>query len=154
MCGKLLASSIKGDVKKKHISSGWNFSCFAAGRERSVLTCRAMCSVAGHLGPSGLVFSTSGFHRESLRASHARRRCSSVRAVQWKRVGVKTSLLGTNRVMAGVAANDLRDIHFQEPWLPYTLPSGRISVPALSYYQRDGMGYLFCLYRFTIGFVG
>jgi hypothetical protein len=25
-----LISSIKGEVKKKHISSGWNFSCFAA----------------------------------------------------------------------------------------------------------------------------
>jgi hypothetical protein len=24
------ASSIKGEVKKKHASNGWNFSCFAA----------------------------------------------------------------------------------------------------------------------------
>ena len=27
---KLLVSSIKGEVKKKHISVGWTFSCFAA----------------------------------------------------------------------------------------------------------------------------
>jgi hypothetical protein len=27
---KGLVSSIKGEVKKKHISFGWNFSCFAA----------------------------------------------------------------------------------------------------------------------------
>jgi hypothetical protein len=25
-----LASSIKGEVKKKHLSCGWNFSCFSA----------------------------------------------------------------------------------------------------------------------------
>ncbi len=25
-----LVSSIKGEVKKKHLSDGWNFSCFAA----------------------------------------------------------------------------------------------------------------------------
>jgi hypothetical protein len=28
--GQLLVSSIKGEVKKKHLSDGWNFSCFAA----------------------------------------------------------------------------------------------------------------------------
>jgi len=28
--GQLLISSIKGEVKKKHTSLGWNFSCFAA----------------------------------------------------------------------------------------------------------------------------
>ena len=27
---QLLISSIKGEVKKKHTSFGWNFSCFAA----------------------------------------------------------------------------------------------------------------------------
>jgi hypothetical protein len=27
---RYLVSSIKGEVKKKHISVGWNFSCFAA----------------------------------------------------------------------------------------------------------------------------
>jgi len=27
---KVLVSSIKGEVKKKHISFGWNFSCFSA----------------------------------------------------------------------------------------------------------------------------
>src|ERR1700693_2256280 len=27
---KLLVSSIKGEVKKKHFSFGWNFSCFSA----------------------------------------------------------------------------------------------------------------------------
>ena len=27
---QLLISSIKVEVKKKHISFGWNFSCFAA----------------------------------------------------------------------------------------------------------------------------
>jgi hypothetical protein len=32
-------------------------------RARSVLTYRAMCSVAGHFGPAMWVFSTSGFHR-------------------------------------------------------------------------------------------
>src|SRR5260370_17400962 len=32
-------------------------------RARSVLTCRAMCSVAGPCDPVGWVFSTSGFHR-------------------------------------------------------------------------------------------
>jgi hypothetical protein len=28
--GQLLASSIKEEVKKKHFSFGWNFSCFSA----------------------------------------------------------------------------------------------------------------------------
>src|SRR5712664_768659 len=32
-------------------------------RARSVLTCRAMCSVAGQYDPVVWVFSTSGFHR-------------------------------------------------------------------------------------------
>ena len=32
-------------------------------RARSVLTYRAMCSVAGHYGPAVWVSSTSGFHR-------------------------------------------------------------------------------------------
>src|SRR5271156_4983733 len=32
-------------------------------RARSVLTYRAMCSVAGHCAPAVWVFSTSGFHR-------------------------------------------------------------------------------------------
>src|SRR5258706_795709 len=32
-------------------------------RARSVLTCRAMCSVAGPCDPVDWVFSTSGFHR-------------------------------------------------------------------------------------------
>jgi hypothetical protein len=27
---QLLISSIKGEVKKKHFSAGWRFSCFAA----------------------------------------------------------------------------------------------------------------------------
>ncbi len=30
LLGKLLVGSIKVEVKKKHISFGWNFSCFAA----------------------------------------------------------------------------------------------------------------------------
>jgi hypothetical protein len=34
LCGsnntKVLISSIKGEVKKEHISNGWTFSCFAA----------------------------------------------------------------------------------------------------------------------------
>jgi len=29
-CGKCLVCSIKGKVKKKHFSRGWNFSTFAA----------------------------------------------------------------------------------------------------------------------------
>ena len=28
--GQVPVSSIKGEVKKKHLSDGWNFSCFAA----------------------------------------------------------------------------------------------------------------------------
>ncbi len=28
--GLVLISSIKGEVKKKHISNGWTFSCFTA----------------------------------------------------------------------------------------------------------------------------
>src|SRR6266404_7772530 len=89
-----VAKAIKGEVKKKHVSIGWNFSCFAAHlnerdlfykrrsqektrlhrleffllrspleRARSVLTCRARCSVAGQCDPVVWVFSTSGFHR-------------------------------------------------------------------------------------------
>jgi hypothetical protein len=27
---QVLISSIKGEVKKKHFSAGWNFSCFSA----------------------------------------------------------------------------------------------------------------------------
>jgi hypothetical protein len=27
---KVLISSVKGEVKKKHLSIGWSFSCFAA----------------------------------------------------------------------------------------------------------------------------
>ena len=27
---QFLISSIKGEVKKKHVSFGWNFSCFSA----------------------------------------------------------------------------------------------------------------------------
>jgi hypothetical protein len=27
---KVLVSSIKGEVKKKHFSAGWTFSCFSA----------------------------------------------------------------------------------------------------------------------------
>src|SRR6202171_10755 len=58
-------SSIKGEVKKKHTSFGWNFSCFAAppDRAKSVLTDRAMCSVVGQGSPVVWIFSTSGFHR-------------------------------------------------------------------------------------------
>src|SRR5882762_9601775 len=37
-------------------------------RARSVLTCRAMCSVAGPCDPVDWVFSTSGFHRSSQRS--------------------------------------------------------------------------------------
>jgi hypothetical protein len=46
-------ASIKGEVKKKYIFFAWNFSCFSAHliRARSVLTYRAMCSVAGNLTP-------------------------------------------------------------------------------------------------------
>jgi hypothetical protein len=57
--------SEQGEVKDKHFSFGWNFSCFAAHfeRARSVLTYRAMGSVAGPCGPVVGVFSTSDFHR-------------------------------------------------------------------------------------------
>jgi hypothetical protein len=30
LCGQVLVCSIKVEVKKKHISLGWNFACFAA----------------------------------------------------------------------------------------------------------------------------
>ena len=49
--GQLLVSSIKGEVKEKHISCGWTFPCFPAHlmERRSVLTRRAMDS--GHSDP-------------------------------------------------------------------------------------------------------
>jgi len=34
---QILVSSIKGEVKKKHHSNGWSFSCFAAHRMKQDL---------------------------------------------------------------------------------------------------------------------
>src|SRR6266849_4564594 len=60
-----LISSIKGEVKKKHIPFGPDFFLLLSplDRARSVLLFRAMCSVAGPCDPVVWVFSTSGFHR-------------------------------------------------------------------------------------------
>jgi hypothetical protein len=60
---KFLESSIKVEVKKKHSSIGWIFSCFAAHliERESVLTFRAMGSVSRDCAPVVWVFSTSGF---------------------------------------------------------------------------------------------
>jgi hypothetical protein len=62
--GVTLSRSIKGEVKKKHVCFGWNFSCFAAplDRARSVLTYRAPRHVLGSGAPVVWIFSTSGFH--------------------------------------------------------------------------------------------
>src|SRR6267142_2773726 len=48
-----LISSIKGEVKKKHISFGWNFSCFAAHlMERDRFCSSAPCArLRGHATP-------------------------------------------------------------------------------------------------------
>jgi|SRR5229473_1088485 hypothetical protein len=63
--GLVTTSSIKVEVKKKHISFGWNFSCFAAHLiERDLFCSSVPCArLRGNVTPVVLVFSTSGFHR-------------------------------------------------------------------------------------------
>jgi hypothetical protein len=60
-----LISSIKGEVKKKHIPLRLEVFLLRSplDRARSVLLFRVMYSVAGQCDPVVWVFSTSGFHR-------------------------------------------------------------------------------------------
>jgi hypothetical protein len=56
---------MKGAVKKKHISFGWNFSCFAVHliEQDLFLPTAPYARLRGHVAPGFGVFSTSGFHR-------------------------------------------------------------------------------------------
>jgi len=69
-CAQVLISSIKGEVKKKHVCCGRSFSCFPAHViERELFRPAApWARCAGRFGPVVRVSSTSGFRRLSQRS--------------------------------------------------------------------------------------
>ena len=61
---QLLISSIKGEVKKKHVCYDRSFSCFPARvNEQEFRPAAPWARCTGHCGPAMGVSSTSGFHR-------------------------------------------------------------------------------------------